>query len=72
MVHMETKKEITFSGAINPKEKTARFQEKIDKQGRVQVPRLVRDKLGLQEKEAIVEVSLRVEEIYTKEVSGND
>ena len=63
---METTKEIRFSGAINPEEGTARFQEKIDKKGRVQIPRVVRDKLGLHEREAIVEVSIKVEEIYSE------
>lgn len=64
MAYMETNKEIIFSGVINPKEGIAKFQEKIDKQGRIQVPRVVRDKLGLQEREAILEIKLRVEEIY--------
>ena len=64
---METKNEITFSGMINPKERIARFQEKVDIKGRIQVPRMVRDKLGLHAKEALVEVKVRVLEIYTKE-----
>jgi hypothetical protein len=72
MFIMETKKEIKFSGAINPEEGTARFQEKLDKQGRVQIPRVVRDKLGIHEREAIVEVMLRVEEIYPKGVHINE
>lgn len=70
MVFMETNKEIKFSGAINPKEGTARFQEKIDKQGRIQIPRIVRDKLGLQDREAILEIRLKVEEIYETAKEG--
>lgn len=69
---METNKEIKFSGVINPKEGTAKFQEKADIKGRVQIPRVVRDKLGLHGKEARVEIRLKVEEIYNKEDSGNE
>jgi bifunctional DNA-binding transcriptional regulator/antitoxin component of YhaV-PrlF toxin-antitoxin module len=64
---METKDEIKFSGMINPKEGIARFQEKLDIKGRIQVPRMVRDKLGLHDKEALLEVRIGIKEIYPKE-----
>lgn len=64
MVYMEKSKEIIFSGAINPEKMIAKFQEKIDKQGRVPVPRMVRDKLGMQGREAIVNVVIEIVEIY--------
>ena len=58
------KDEIRYEGMINPGEKTASFREKIDKQGRIPVPRLIRDKLGMQGKEAQVEVRIKVVEVY--------
>ena len=55
--------EIKLEGAIYPSEGEASFMEKIDKQGRIQVPRVVRDKLGVQ-MEAIVAVKIKVLEVY--------
>lgn len=56
--------EIKYEGAINPKKKEAKFSEKIDKQGRIPVPRMARDKLGIHKKEARVSVWIRIEEVY--------
>lgn len=61
MLYME---KIEFSGSINPARGEARFPEKMDKQGRIPVPRMVRDKLGIQGKEARIDVSITVVEIY--------
>lgn len=65
VAYMETNKDrVAFTGRINPKEKTAAFTEKLDSAGRLAVPRVVRDKLGLSGKEAILSVQIVVEEIY--------
>lgn len=56
--------EIEFSGSINPARGEAKFPEKVDKQGRIPIPRMVRDKLGIQGKEARIDVSITVVEIY--------
>lgn len=59
--------EIKFSGAIYPDRGEAHFPEKVDRQGRIPVPRLVRDKLGIQGKEVRVDVSIKIVEIYSAE-----
>lgn len=58
------KEELKYSGAIYPAKGEARYTEKIDKQGRIPVPRLIRDKLGIHEHEAMVTVSIKVLEVY--------
>ena len=57
MTHM--KGEIHYEGMINPARREAKFVERVDSRGRVFVPRMIRDKLGIKEND-IVAIFLKV------------
>jgi len=55
-----------FEGMINPTKREASFTAKMDRIGRISVPRLIRDKLGISS-EAVVAVHIKLIEAYKEE-----
>lgn len=58
---MEEEGEWKFEGVVNPSKGEASFTAMMDRVGRISVPRLVREKLGIRG-EAILKVHLKVVE----------